>query len=104
VTLCTPIVPPPGMPVTATSASPPAPIRPAPAYVPASGDTVRLVYRHEDGRTTQRVVDVRRVGRDRALGPMFRGFDRTYNRTRNYYLCHIVRIEPVGTAANARAA
>lgn len=67
----------------------PTPIRTTPAqYTPAVGDTIFVIYRHEDGRTTDRVIDVQRVGNG-----VFRGYDRRYNRTRNFYAAQIAHCE-----------
>lgn len=67
----------------------PTPIRTTPAqYTPAVGDTVFVCYRHEDGRTTDRVIDVQRVGNG-----VFRGYDRRYNRTRNFHVAQIAHCE-----------
>ena len=60
---------------------------PTPIYTPAVGESVFIVYRHENGSTTDRVIDVQRVGNG-----VFRGYDRRYGRTRNFYADHVAVI------------
>jgi hypothetical protein len=66
----------------------PTPIRPTEHYTPRVGDTIEVIYRHENGTTTTRTVDVQRVGPS-----LFRGYDRTFNRVRNFEYAHITHCE-----------
>lgn len=66
---------------------------PTPIYAPAVGDSVFIVLRHENGTTTDRVVDVQRVKLEAGRVVLFRGYDRRRDRCRNYQVadCPIMR-------------
>lgn len=66
---------------------------PTPIYEPAVGESVFIVLRHENGTTTDRVVDVQRVKVENGRVVLFRGYDRRRDRCRNYLVadCAVMR-------------
>jgi hypothetical protein len=48
---------------------------------------VHLLYTHEDGRTTERVVNVKSTLH---MPEYFRGYDVRYGKTRNYHMSQVV--------------
>jgi hypothetical protein len=70
----------------------PATAPPTPIYTPSVGDTVAITYQHER-MTTDRIVNVQRVAAD---GKTFRGYDRTYDRVRNYDMARVLTIRRLG--------
>lgn len=69
-------------------------VAPTPIYEPAVGQSVFIVLKHENGTTTDRVVDVQRVKLVDGAVTVFRGYDRRRDRCRNYLVadCAVMRV------------